>query len=309
MYVRVQTLDKQSLRYRRPESFVIRPHGRSSVRQSVRNSIASTAGGPGQMSSVEAAIRQARRELNLLSEEKKDDAFLSGRADNDEDDLMDDAEEPKMNFLGQWRAQRAIYQDDYRRSVEVANQAVWYLGVFYITHVWSTTTRIIQQVRHGKTFFPVILLHSWFDPLQGFLNFVVYQRPRYLKIRKAHPRLGRLGAAWRALRFAYLPPLDVSSSTPLRSSSRWTDRETFSTVPARTQVVADPDPDHGVDKFERHEGDQATKESSALDNSEGSSSASPQAMETHVGPGDNNKNNANEEAQITRPDDSSVVLA
>ena len=41
--------------------------------------------------------------------------------------------------------------------------------------------------------------------LQGFLNFLVYQRPHYLKLRKMYPSIGRIGALRRMLRFTCLP--------------------------------------------------------------------------------------------------------
>jgi hypothetical protein len=224
-------LDKQSLRYRRPESIVL---SRMSVRASASGQ-SSEFMGSRKMTAMEAAIHQARKELDLAAEEKKDDAFLSGCA-TDENSLAEaiPSWNPR-NIFGQWRTQRAIYKEDYRRSVEVANQALWYLGVFYLTHVWATTTRIIQQVRQGQTFFGVILVHSIFDPLQGFSNFVVYQRPRYLKIRKAHPSIGVTGAIWRALRFSYLPPIE---SMP-------TERSRWSTANAASTAAVDNDKSSG----------------------------------------------------------------
>jgi hypothetical protein len=199
--------------------------------------------GSRKMTAMEAAIHQARKELDLAAEEKKDDAFLSGCASDDNSLAEASPSWNPRNIFGQWRTQRAIYKEDYRRSVEVANQALWYLGVFYLTHVWATTTRIIQQVRQGQTFFGVILVHSIFDPLQGFSNFVVYQRPRYLKIRKADPSIGVTGAIWRALRFSYLPPVE---SMP-------TERSRWSTANAASAVAVDndksADQDVGTDVF------------------------------------------------------------
>lgn len=161
--------------------------------------------------------------LDLAAEEQKDDAFLSGRVGVDSDDSQNDSRR-SMRILERWMTRRAIYKEDYARTVEVANQSVWYLGVFYITHIWSTSNRIVQQVNNGKTRFGLILCHSWFDPFQGFLNFVVYQRPRYLKIRKSHPTLGVLGAVRRALRFSYLPNLE-KNRRPRRLSTTGTEKD------------------------------------------------------------------------------------
>ena len=142
--------------------------------------------------------------FDLAAQEKSDDDFLSGVMDDHMS--QESAADVQLNVIARWRSRRSIYREDYPRSVEVMRQAVWYLGVFYITHVWSTSNRIVQLVNQGSTYFGLTLVHSWFDPFQGFLNYLVYQRPRYIKIRKAHPKLSRLGACWKALQFSYLPP-------------------------------------------------------------------------------------------------------
>ena len=103
-----------------------------------------------------------------------------------------------------WRESRAQYREEYKRSWEVYHQALYYLGTFYVTHVWSTSNRIVQFANGGTSFFALTAIHSFFDPLQGFLNYMVYQRPRYLRIRKQYPKAGRLVALHRILRFSYM---------------------------------------------------------------------------------------------------------
>lgn len=51
--------------------------------------------------------------------------------------------------------------------MDVFYQAVWYLAAFLLTHLFSTANRSIQLATGGSTYFPLILLHSFFDPLQG----------------------------------------------------------------------------------------------------------------------------------------------
>jgi hypothetical protein len=197
VYKRVMALDKLTLRYRRPEGSITSGMSEPTASFTSRN--------PSSRSG-DAAAQQVRNELDLAAEEKKDDEFLSGRPPTEITIGQHNSRWSPNTALRHWYARRAIYREDYRRTVEVKNQAIWYLSVFYLTHVWATTTRIIQQVRNGKTFFGVVLVHSIFDPLQGFSNFVVYQRPRYIKIRRAQPNIGVFGAIWRALRFSYLSP-------------------------------------------------------------------------------------------------------
>ena len=118
----------------------------------------------------------------------------------------------------QWNKQREIYRDDYPRTIDVLNQAIWYLGVFYVTHIWSTSNRLVQMLNLGSSKYGLIMMHSFFDPFQGFLNYVVYQRPRYLFIRKSQPELGRVGAIKRALQFSYMKQRDVTRQLQDRKS-------------------------------------------------------------------------------------------
>jgi hypothetical protein len=100
-----------------------------------------------------------------------------------------------------WREQRARYRKENPRSIEVFHQALCYLGAFYMTHVFSTINRILQQ-RRGESYFALIVLHAFFDPLQGFLNFLVYRRPRYLRHRKHD--MTRSQAIKRTLKWSWL---------------------------------------------------------------------------------------------------------
>lgn len=62
----------------------------------------------------------------------------------------------------------------YERSRKMLRQAGFYLGVFYITWLFVTINRMYQLIT-GKSSFPLLVLHSIFGPLQGFLNFIVYR--------------------------------------------------------------------------------------------------------------------------------------
>ena len=68
----------------------------------------------------------------------------------------------------------AFHYDRYERSRQMFHQAVFYLGVFYITWLFVTINRLIQLI-NGSSFFPLMVLHSIFGPLQGFFNFIVYR--------------------------------------------------------------------------------------------------------------------------------------
>ncbi|KAL3920627.1 MAG: hypothetical protein SGILL_003165 [Bacillariaceae sp.] len=63
-------------------------------------------------------------------------------------------------LVTRWKSSRSQYREDYKRTLEVFHQACFYLGVFYLTHVWSTTNRIVQLVNNGNTYYGLIVMHS-----------------------------------------------------------------------------------------------------------------------------------------------------
>jgi len=72
------------------------------------------------------------------------------------------------------------------KSRRVAQQALWYVGAFYLTFLFATINRLVQQIVN-KTYFPLIVCHAIFEPGQGFFNYLVYLRPRFLRYRERHP--------------------------------------------------------------------------------------------------------------------------
>jgi hypothetical protein len=152
------------------------------------------------------STNQAFPENNPQSGEDENDETSSRRARLAEASLAS-----VRNVVSRWQSSRQRqessreYTANYKQTMEVYRQALWYVGAFYITHVWSTSNRIIQFISNENPSFLLVVMHAWFDPLQGFLNYLVYQRPRYLKLRKKYPSIGRIGALWRMLKFTYLP--------------------------------------------------------------------------------------------------------
>ena len=72
---------------------------------------------------------------------------------------------------------------EFRRTKQVATQAVLYIFAFYLTYFFATLNRILQQV-NGSSPFGVLLMHSLTLPQQGFWNFLIYRRPYYLQLRR-----------------------------------------------------------------------------------------------------------------------------
>jgi hypothetical protein len=106
------------------------------------------------------------------------------------------------------------------RTQEVFTQAVLYVLAFYVTHAWSTATRIIQQMHPGRIYFQLAIFHASLKPLQGFTNFLVYQRPQFRRIRAKRPELPYWQVIHRVLRFSFLPPLDGGSGFGTHSTTQ-----------------------------------------------------------------------------------------
>ena len=62
----------------------------------------------------------------------------------------------------------------YERSRQTFRQAMFYLGVFYLTWFFQTVNRLYQLIT-GKSVFILLVLHTIFAPLHGFFNFIVYR--------------------------------------------------------------------------------------------------------------------------------------
>eukprot|EP00523_Entomoneis_sp_CCMP467_P020983 CAMPEP_0168851166 /NCGR_PEP_ID=MMETSP0727-20121128/12268_1 /TAXON_ID=265536 /ORGANISM="Amphiprora sp., Strain CCMP467" /LENGTH=576 /DNA_ID=CAMNT_0008905143 /DNA_START=181 /DNA_END=1912 /DNA_ORIENTATION=+ len=120
--------------------------------------------------------------------------------------------------LGSIRDSHKRFAENNARTMEIFKQAVWYVLAFYLTYCWSFVSRLLAQIL-GHTFYGLMILHSFFDPLQGFLNFFIYQRPRYLRERKDHPHLSRWQCFGNILRLTkYGPPPSRKSSSQTQTS-------------------------------------------------------------------------------------------
>jgi len=78
-----------------------------------------------------------------------------------------------------------------KKSRMIAIQGLLYVGAFYVTWLFPTISRITELVA-GSNYFPIQFLDAFLLPLQGFFNFFIYIRPRYLTNRKLNPNDGFL---------------------------------------------------------------------------------------------------------------------
>ena len=74
------------------------------------------------------------------------------------------------------------------KSKKIAVQGLLYVGAFYITWLFPTISRITDLI--GTSYFAIQFLDTFLIPLQGFFNFCIYIRPRFILYRKHNADVG-----------------------------------------------------------------------------------------------------------------------
>lgn len=135
--------------------------------------------------------------------------------------------EPFRSYFRSYATSALTQRRHLSKSRRVAAQALWYVGAFYLTFTFATINRLIQQIA-GKTVFATTVLHTIFEPAQGFLNYLVYVRPRFINYKDKNP-----GVPWyKVLRRVIFP-----------------DEQTF----AQRRFSQYVDDDHEDEELARHE--------------------------------------------------------
>jgi hypothetical protein len=67
-------------------------------------------------------------------------------------------------------------------SRETARQAFLYVAAYLITMLWPSIVLMVGNAGAGVVPFGIVLMLSLFFPLQGFWNFIIYLRPRFIKV-------------------------------------------------------------------------------------------------------------------------------
>jgi hypothetical protein len=89
------------------------------------------------------------------------------------------------------------YWQHFPRTRQVMAQTLCYVGAFFLANIFSTIYRVVQQRQGGdppSPIFGLAVLEAFFQPLQGFLIFLAYRRPTYLRLRKQWPHKSRFFA-------------------------------------------------------------------------------------------------------------------
>lgn len=67
-------------------------------------------------------------------------------------------------------------------------QCMLYSGIVYFTLTWPFALRIVEQTTNTQPFW-LVIVNQILYPLQGLFNFVIYMRPRVMKVREENPEM------------------------------------------------------------------------------------------------------------------------
>eukprot|EP00934_Nitzschia_sp_Nitz4_P001262 Nitzschia sp. Nitz4//scaffold22_size323478//10633//11970//NITZ4_000490-RA/size323478-processed-gene-0.434-mRNA-1//-1//CDS//3329542884//1262//frame0 len=94
---------------------------------------------------------------------------------------------------------------------EVAIQGYLYVGTFILSYWAAIAVRLFESAGYTyadeSDFFIFLVLMAIFQPLQGFFNVLVYNKPNYYRVRQAFPDLTRLEAMQMACLHSDIPLL------------------------------------------------------------------------------------------------------
>jgi len=70
---------------------------------------------------------------------------------------------------------------------QTAIQAILYIVAFLMANIWTGVIKVIGSNKGSVAYFTFSLLSQVFFPLQGFMNFFIFIRPRYMDLRRKNP--------------------------------------------------------------------------------------------------------------------------
>uniref|UniRef100_A0A7S4T4Q0 G-protein coupled receptors family 1 profile domain-containing protein n=1 Tax=Ditylum brightwellii TaxID=49249 RepID=A0A7S4T4Q0_9STRA len=93
----------------------------------------------------------------------------------------------------------------------VATQGLWYLAAFYITWFFATVSTILENL--GLYQYWVLVILAFTLPLQGFLNWIIYIRPRFISYRAKHAEWSLFYLVYRAFSAPFRSEADDVDAT------------------------------------------------------------------------------------------------
>jgi len=130
------------------------------------------------------------RKMRLLKHKMQRHAFHAG-SDAEDPPFSTDASTETSLLKRRRTAKRMSAIKSASQSHKIAQQGMWFAGCLFMTWLFPTISRIIGIVQFHKgtqhSFFWIQFLDTTLIPLQGFLNYAVYLRPKVLEYRTSHP--------------------------------------------------------------------------------------------------------------------------
>ena len=95
-----------------------------------------------------------------------------------------------------------IQKDQLRRLYLVRSQSVLFVASYFLSNIWNGLTIAMEsrvetedeEMEQARRYYFVLVLYSFFVPLQGFFNMFVFMRPKYKRYRHDFPNESRLWA-------------------------------------------------------------------------------------------------------------------
>lgn len=149
-------------------------------------------------------------------------------------------------------SRRAFYEEEkeqIRRLKLVRSQAILYVSTYFLGNIWTAILILAETVaendmeRHSTMtrYFYLTVLQATLCPLQGFLNFFVYLRPKYLRCKRDFPLQSSFWLVRRSIFGDETPP--VAQATPASPGRR---RATMDGASTKEQASGSGDLNHVV---------------------------------------------------------------
>lgn len=156
----------------------------------------------------------------------------------DSDKNLPDEETPANPKRRQPRYRINDNQSKY--SSRIAVQGALYVLAFYITWFFPTVQRI-TELANGTNYFLIQALDTTLLPLQGFLNVLIYLRPKYLTYRRKYPNL----STWAILRIVHNPSEERTLVHEYDSTGKQTRAQTAGRMQVANDNLATPSTSRG----------------------------------------------------------------
>jgi len=114
-------------------------------------------------------------------------------------------------------------ENQWKRVREVGRQSFLYVAAYLFSFGWNIVKGIAEDKVSEQGILALAILQAVFVPTQGFLNMLVYFRPKYARARTKYPEEAKMWAAKRAILGDGVKPTKTveraSHSRPLRKST------------------------------------------------------------------------------------------